>query len=354
MGVGKSIPYPDASFDVVFADNVPEHLPDPAAVFAEVARVLQHHRVDYLAVAVADEGAELRHAGIHIPIAVMNPEKSVFDLLFEHQLEPEIYSFKLLRDFISAASRRGIQAYPVHIKLDSGMHRLGFDPAEVPALIELLHHHTEVSVKSVFSHLAGADSPALDTFTHQQATVFSQCAQLIRDAFPYPVMRHLLNSAGIERFGEYQMDMVRLGIGHYGISALPDVSLPQVCSLKTIILQLKDIPVGETVGYNRNGKITRPTRIAILPVGYADGFDRKLSNGVGEVLVKGIRVPVIGNVSMDLITVDVSDVDVQEGDRVEVFGNEITITEIARKIGTIPYEILTGISRRVKRIYYQE
>ena len=320
----------------------------------EVARVLQHHRVDYLAVAVADEGAELRHAGIHIPIAVMNPEKSVFDLLFEHQLEPEIYSFKLLRDFISAASRRGIQAYPVHIKLDSGMHRLGFDPAEVPALIELLHHHPEVSVKSVFSHLAGADSPALDSFTHQQAAVFSRCAQQIRDAFPYPVMRHLLNSAGIERFGEYQMDMVRLGIGHYGISALPDVSLPQVCSLKTIILQLKDIPVGETVGYNRNGKITRPTRIAILPVGYADGFDRKLSNGVGEVLVKGIRVPVIGNVSMDLITVDVSGVDVQEGDPVEVFGEEITITEIARKIGTIPYEILTGISRRVKRIYYQE
>lgn len=320
----------------------------------EVARALQHHRVDYLAVAVADEGAELRHAGIHIPIAVMNPEKSVFDLLFEHQLEPEIYSFNLLKEFIAAAARRGIQSFPIHIKLDSGMHRLGFDPAEVPALVSLLQHHPEVSVKSVFSHLAGADSPSLDSFTHQQAQVFMQSAHQIASAFSYPVMRHLLNSAGIERFGQYQMEMVRLGIGHYGISALPEVTLPQVCSLKTIILQIKDIPTGETVGYNRNGKVTKPTRIAILPVGYADGFDRKLSNGVGEVLINGRRVPVIGNVSMDLITVDISDVDAGEGDSVEVFGEDITISEIALKIGTIPYEILTGISRRVKRIYYQE
>lgn len=320
----------------------------------EIARTLQHHRVDYLAVAVADEGAELRHAGIHIPIAVMNPEKSVFDLLFEHQLEPEIYSFKLLNDFIAAAARRGIQAYPIHIKLDSGMHRLGFAPAEVPALIALLKLHPEVSVKSVFSHLAGADSPALDAFTHQQARVFRQSAAQLKEAFGYPVMRHLLNSAGIERFGQYQMEMVRLGIGHYGISALPEVALPQVCSLRTIILQIKDIPVGETVGYNRNGKVVKPTRIAILPVGYADGFDRKLGNGVGEVLVKGKRVPVIGNVSMDLVTVDITGIEAQEGDAVEVFGEEITIAEIAGKIGTIPYEILTGISRRVKRVYYQE
>lgn len=320
----------------------------------EIARTLQHHQVDYLAVAVADEGAELRHAGIHIPIAVMNPEKSVFDLLFEHQLEPEIYSFRLLNEFISAAARRGIQAYPVHIKLDSGMHRLGFDPSEVPGLIELLHRHPEVSVKSVFSHLAGADSPVLDAFTHQQARVFTESANQLKEAFSYPVMRHLLNSAGIERFGQYQMEMVRLGIGHYGISALPQLTLPQVCRLKTIILQIKDIPAGETVGYNRNGKVVKPTRIAILPVGYADGFDRKLSNGVGEVLVKGKRVPVIGNVSMDLITIDITGVDAREGDVVEVFGDEITITEIASKIGTIPYEILTGISRRVKRVYYQE
>lgn len=320
----------------------------------EIARTLQHHRVDYLAVAVADEGAELRHAGIHIPIAVMNPEKSVFDLLFEHQLEPEIYSFRLLKEFITAAARRGIQSYPIHIKLDSGMHRLGFDPAELPQLVELLQHHTEVSVKSVFSHLAGSDSPTLDSFTLQQAEVFIQGAAQLQKAFSYPVMRHLLNSAGIERFGEYQLEMVRLGIGHYGISALPEVTLPQVCSLKTIILQIKDIPVGETVGYNRNGKVTKPTRIAILPIGYADGFDRKLSNGVGEVLIGGKRVPVIGNVSMDLITVDISNVDAREGDPVEVFGEEITITEIASKIGTIPYEILTGISRRVKRVYFQE
>lgn len=320
----------------------------------EVARTLQHHRVDYLAVAVADEGAELRHAGIHLPIVVMNPEKSVFDLLFEHQLEPEIYSFRLLNEFIAAASKRGIQAYPVHIKLDSGMHRLGFDPAEVPALIALLQQHTEVSVKSVFSHLAGSDSPQLDAFTHQQALTFTQNALLVQQAFSHPVMRHLLNSAGIERFPSYQMEMVRLGIGHYGISALPEVQLPQVCSMKTIILQIKTIAPGETVGYNRNGKVDRPTRIAILPVGYADGFDRKLSNGVGSVLINGRRAPVIGNVSMDLITVDITEVEAQEGDAVEIFGEGITVSEIASKTGTIPYEILTGISRRVKRVYFQE
>ena len=320
----------------------------------EIARTLQHHRVDYLAVAVADEGAELRHAGIHLPIAVMNPEKSVFDLLFEHQLEPEIYSFKLLREFIAAAAKRGIQGYPVHIKVDSGMHRLGFDPSDVPELLKILRHHQEISVKSVFSHLAGSDSPSLDGFTHHQAQVFEQIAAQFQQAFPHPVMRHLLNSAGIERFPELQMEMVRLGIGHYGISALPQVILPQVCSLKTIILQIKNIEPGETVGYNRSGIINTPTRIAILPIGYADGFDRKLSNGIGQVLIKGRRAPVVGNVSMDLITVDCTGIDAEEGDTVEIFGEGITISEIAVKTGTIPYEILTGISRRVKRVYFQE
>jgi alanine racemase len=320
----------------------------------EVARVLQHHQVDYLAVAVADEGAELRQAGIHLPIVVMNPEKSVFDLVFENQLEPEIYSFRLLKSFIAAAAKRGIQSYPIHLKLDSGMHRLGFDPNELDSLIQLLGKHSEVMVKSVFSHLAGADSPSLDHFTHHQAQIFQFCARRIQEAFYYPIMRHLLNSAGIERFSAYQMEMVRLGIGHYGISALPELKLPQVCTLKTIILQLKMVAAGGTVGYNRSGQVNVPTRIAVLPVGYADGFDRKLSNGVGEVLIKGQRAPVIGNVSMDLTTVDVTGLDVEEGDQVEVFGDGITISEIAQKIETIPYEILTGISRRVKRVYFQE
>lgn len=320
----------------------------------EIARVLQHHRVDALAVAVADEGAELRDAGIHIPIVVMNPEKSVFDLLFEHQLEPEIYSFKLLREFIAAAARRGIQSYPVHLKIDSGMHRLGFIPQEIPELLELLKHSGEIMVKSVFSHLAGADTPELDYFTSKQEAVFTNCANQIRNGVSYPVIRHLLNSAGIERFPEFQFEMVRLGIGHYGISALPEMSLPQVCTLKTIILQLKDIAPGETVGYNRKGIVDTPKRIAVLPIGYADGFDRKLSNGVGEVYIKGMRAPVIGNVSMDLISVDVTGLDVAEGDSVEVFGEHITISEIAIKTATIPYEILTGISRRVKRVYFQE
>ena len=320
----------------------------------EIARALQYHRVDYLAVAVADEGAELRNSGIHIPIVVMNPEKSVFDLLFDYQLEPEIYSFRLLKEFIAAASKRGVQSYPVHLKIDSGMHRLGFDPSELKELAELLIQHSEVLVKSVFSHLAGADAPSLDAFTQQQAGVFKEAALQLQQSLDYPVLRHLLNSAGIERFGDYQMEMVRLGIGHYGISSLPGVSLPQVCSLRTLILQLKTIEAGETVGYNRNGKITTPTRIAVLPIGYADGFDRKLGNGVGEVMIEGRRVPVVGNVSMDLITVDVTGLDVEEGDTVEVFGEGITIAEIAAKIGTIPYEILTGISRRVKRVYIRE
>lgn len=320
----------------------------------EIARVLQHHRVNYLAVAVADEGAELRKSGIYLPIAVMNPELSAFNVLIENQLEPEIYSFKLLKEFTEAVSKLALTHYPVHLKIDTGMHRLGFDPEDIPGLIDWLQQHNEIVVKSVFSHLAGSDSPDLDYFTHQQAEKFRNAAQLIENALSYPVMKHLLNSAGIERFPQYQHNMVRLGIGHYGISALPDIRLPQVCALKTIILQIKEIPGGETIGYSRKWKLSEDRKIAVLPIGYADGYSRRLSNGVGEVYVGGRKVPVVGNVSMDLITIDVTGVDVSEGDTVEIFGDHITISELAEKIQTIPYEILTGVSRRVKRVYYQE
>jgi Alr-MurF fusion protein len=320
----------------------------------EIARTLQHHGCDALAVAVADEGAELRNAGIHIPVVVMNPEKSAFNVLFEHHLEPEIYSMRLLHDFVEAAARLGITSYPVHIKIDSGMHRLGFDPSEIDELIRYLQNQQEVQVRSVFSHLAGSDNPALDYFTATQAEVFQHSALKIRDAFSHQIMFHLLNSAGVERFACYQHDLVRLGIGLYGVSALPEQQLRQVCKLKTIILQLKKIAAGETVGYNRNGKADGDKLIAILPLGYADGFDRKLGNGLGEVFVGGRRAPVIGNVSMDLTAVDVTGMQVQEGDTVEIFGDAITISGIASKIDTIPYEILTGISRRVKRVYIQE
>lgn len=320
----------------------------------EIAKTLQHHRADYLAVAVADEGAELRRAGIRIPIVVMNPEKSSFSVLFENNLEPEIYSFKLLNDFIEAAGKLALTDYPVHIKIDSGMHRLGFDPSEIEQLILVLKQQNQLKVRSVFSHLAGADDPTLDDFTKQQFSIFDDCSKRISAAFSHQIMKHLLNSAGTERFPEYQLDMVRLGIGHYGISALPKIQLKQVCSLKTIILQIKEVKAGETVGYNRRGIVAENKRIAILPVGYADGFDRKLGNGVGEVLIRGKRAKVIGNVSMDLITVDVTGLEAQEGDAVEIFGDNITVAEVAGKLNTIPYEILTGISRRVKRIYFQE
>ena len=318
----------------------------------EVARTLQHHRVDYLAVAVADEGAELRREGIRLPIVVMNPEKGAFGTIFDYKLEPEIYSFRLLELFIQAAEKLGITDFPIHVKIDSGMHRLGFEEKEIPMLVEKLQNQNQVKVRSVFSHLAGADASRFDDFTRQQIAAFTRCADTLSKPFTHRILRHILNSAGIERFPEFQFDMARLGIGHYGISALPDVKLETVCTLKTVILQIKEIRAGETVGYNRNGKITKNSRIGILPVGYADGFDRHLGNGNGEVFVNGHRAKTIGNVSMDLIMIDLTDIPANEGDSVEIFGNRVTIQEVADKLQTIPYEVLTSVSRRVKRVYF--
>lgn len=320
----------------------------------EVARTLQHHHVEYLAVAVADEGAELRREGIRIPIVVMNPEKGSFGMIFDNKLEPEIYSFRLLDAFIDAAEKLGITDYPIHVKIDSGMHRLGFEPKDMERLLERLKKQTQVKVRSVFSHLSGSDEERFDNFTHEQVAVFSACADQLSGAFSHHIMRHILNSAGIERFPEFQFDMVRLGIGHYGISSLPGTTLKQVCALKTIILQIKDVKAGDTVGYSRKGIVEKDKRIAIIPIGYADGFDRKLGNGVGEVLINGQRAKVIGNVCMDLIMVDITGLEASEGDQVEIFGDHLTISEVAGWLHTIPYEILTSVSRRVKRVYYQE
>jgi len=320
----------------------------------EVARTLQLHHCDYLAVAVADEGAELRREGIRIPIVVMNPEKGSFGMIFEHQLEPEIYSFRILESFMAAAEKLGVTDYPVHIKIDSGMHRLGFEPHEIALLIERLKVQNNLKVRSVFSHLAGADEKRFDDFTRHQVKVFTECADLFAQSFEHPIMRHILNSAGIERFPEFQFDMVRLGIGHYGISALPDVKLEPVCALKSIILQIKNVKKGETVGYSRKGIVNEDKQIAVIPVGYADGFDRKLGNGVGEVLINGRRAKVIGNVCMDLTMVDITGIDAKEGDSVEIFGNNLSVNEVAEKLKTIPYEVLTSVSKRVKRVYFQE
>lgn len=320
----------------------------------EVARTLQHHHTDYLAVAVADEGAELRREGIRIPIVVMNPEKGSFGMIFDNKLEPEIYSFRLLDLFIAAAEKLGLVDYPIHIKIDSGMHRLGFESHEMEQLLSRLKGQNQVKVRSVFSHLSGSDESKFDNFTRQQITTFTACADHFSATFSHNIMRHILNSAGIERFPEFQFDMVRLGIGHYGISSLPEANLKQVCALKTVILQIKSVKAGETVGYSRKGIVAVDKRIAIIPIGYADGFDRKLGNGVGEVLINGQRAKVVGNVCMDLVMVDVTGIDAQEGDVIEIFGDNLTISEVAAWLKTIPYEVLTSVSRRVKRVYFQE
>ena len=320
----------------------------------EVARILQHHHCDYVAVAVADEGVELRREGIKIPIVVMNPEKSGFELMFENNLEPEIYSFDLLADFIRAAEKLGITDYPVHVKIDSGMHRLGFELSDIELLVNKLKTSPQIKVRSVFSHLAAADNEKLDNFTKQQIQIFTQCADAISKAFNHKILRHILNSAGIERFPEFQFDMVRLGIGHYGISALKNANLRNVCTLKTIILQIKNVKRGETIGYGRRGIIEKDSKIAILPIGYADGYNRRLGNGLGEVYINGQRAKTVGNVCMDLLMVNVTNIEAREGNSVEIFGENVTISELADKLQTIPYEILTGVSRRVKRVYYNE
>lgn len=320
----------------------------------EVARTLQHHRCDYLAVALADEGAELRDEGIRVPIVVMNPELNSLNTILDHSLEPEIYNFRMLDAFIGTVEKAGIKHYPIHIKIDSGMHRLGFEEQEIDMLIARLKNQQQVKIRSVFSHLAGADDPSLDYFTREQAEAFTQYADKIQSAFSHQIMRHLLNSAGTERFPEYQFDMVRLGIGHYGISSLPNVSLETVCTLRSVILQIKTIKAGETVGYMRNGKIQKTTQIAVIPIGYADGFSRKLGNGKGAVFINGKTCKLIGNVSMDLISVDIGEIAAKEGDSVEIFGSNMKISKIADSLDTIPYEILTSVSRRVKRVYFQE
>jgi len=321
----------------------------------ELAKTLQDHCCDYLAVAVADEGEELRREGITIPIIVMNPEFSSFNKLFDNRLEPEIYNFRLLDALMKETRRRGMTAIPVHIKIDTGMHRLGFQPDEISELCLKLQHQNDLRVVSVFSHPAGSDSTEHDDFTHQQAQLFIQVADTLEDGLGYPIARHFLNSAGISRFPEYQFDMVRLGISLYGIGTDEDAKdLQSVSSLKTTILQIQKVSAGDSIGYNRMSYVARDSRIAILPIGYADGLRRCLSNGVGEVIIGGKRCPIIGNICMDTCMVDVTDADATEGDQAIIFGAALPVTEIAQKSNTIPYEILTSISPRVKRIYFKE
>ncbi|MEO6760612.1 MAG: alanine racemase, partial [Saprospiraceae bacterium] len=321
---------------------------------AEVAKLLEFRQVDYLGVAYADEGVELRQAGVTLPILVLNPEPATFDVMYRYRLEPEVYSLAQLDELIRFAGSQ--KDLTIHLKLDTGMHRLGFEPAAIPALLDRLLAHPQLHVKTVFSHLAASDSAAHDDFTRQQAAAFSAMYEQIKTALGYAPLRHIVNTGGIARWPEFHFDMVRLGIGLYGIdgSGLQE-QLRVVNTLKGTVSQVKTVPVGETVGYNRNGTVTRPTRIATISIGYADGFLRLAGNGHYSVVIRGQPAPTIGNVCMDMTMVDVSDIPtVQEGDDVEVFGEQQPVQELAKCLQTIAYEVFTNISERVKRVYWQE
>ena len=320
----------------------------------EIAKTLQDRGVDYLAVAVADEGAELRRAGITSGIIVMNPEMSAFNTLFDYNLEPEVYNFELLEALIHAAQREGITDFPVHVKLDTGMHRLGFHPKlEIHRLIDRLRYQNALIPRSVFSHFVGSDSPDFDDFSHQQFQLFDQASRQLQLAFPNKILRHICNSAGIQRFPEYHLDMVRLGLGLYGVDPISNHTLSNVTSLRTTILQIRDVPAGESIGYSRRTVVDQTSRIAALPIGYADGLNRKLGNRRGYCLVNGQPAPYVGNICMDVCMIDVTNIPCKEGDIVEIFGNELPVARLAEWLDTIPYEILTGVSQRVKRIYFQ-
>jgi alanine racemase len=324
----------------------------------EIANVLQFHRADYLAVAYADEGVELRKAGIRLPIMVMNPEEQGYEGIFKYDLEPEIYNLRTLA-LLEKASQQfenpSDKVLKIHIKLDTGMHRLGFDEGDIAELISRLKE-SSFKVASVFSHLAASDDASHDGFTYQQIEAFERMCSELQTGLAYGFLKHILNTAGITRFPQAQYEMVRLGIGLYGISNLPEEQpfLEHVSTLKSIISQIKSIPAGATIGYNREFKALKDMQIAIVPVGYADGLSRSLSNGKYSLLVNGKLAPITGNISMDMCMIDISGIPASEGDEVLIFSPSHPITALAKAMHTIPYEVLTGISRRVKRVYFQE
>lgn len=320
----------------------------------EVARTLQDLGVDYLAVAVADEGVELRKAGITMGIIIMNPEMSSFHTLFKYRLEPEIYSFRLLDALVMAARKEGITNFPVHVKLDTGMCRLGFNPDEdIPALIERLQHQQALRVRSVFSHFVGSDSEDFNDFSQWQFERFDRASRQLQEAAPYHILRHICNSAGIARFPERHLDMCRLGIGLYGVDPVTNGRINNVTTLRTTILQIREIQPGTSVGYSRRTVVEKPSRIAAIPIGYADGLDRHLGNRTGYALVNGQKAPYVGNICMDVCMLDVTGIDCREGDSVEIFGDNLPVTVLSDLLGTIPYEVLTSVSERVKRVYFQ-
>lgn len=319
----------------------------------EIAKVMEYNRIDYLAVAYADEGVALRKAGIRVPVMVMNPELVAFDSIIQHNLEPEVYHFLMLDQLIKACNGQEIS---IHIEVDTGMKRLGFDEDELDELIGILRQNPNLRIRSVFSHLAASDEKKHDLFTHEQIQKFTRMSEKIKTAFTYPILSHILNSGGIARFAEAQFDMVRLGIGLYGVDPAEKIQkqLQPMGTLKTVISQLRKVKSHETIGYSRKGTVQRDAQIAVVAIGYADGYSRRLGNGKASMLVNGRKAPTVGNICMDMCMIDVTGIDCKEGDEVIVFGKEIDINEIASKTGTIPYEVLAGVSQRVKRVYFYE
>jgi len=323
--------------------------------FLEIANLLQFNKVDYLGVAYPDEGIILRKNGIKLPILVMNAAPESFDKLIEHQLEPEIYSLSMIREFADFLKTNNAKS-KVHIKLDTGMHRLGIEPKDLTELIAILKVNPQIEIASVFSHLVGSEGVQFDDFTKEQVEILQTGVASMEKELDICIVKHILKSSGIIRFPDYHFEMVRLGIGLHGIGydeALQENLLP-VASLKTRISQIKDIKKGETIGYDRRGEVNQDSRIATIAIGYADGFDRRFSNGVGEVLINGKFAPVIGNVCMDMTMINVTDIQAEEGDEVIIFGKDLPLKTIASKINSIPYEILTKVSERVKRVFYME
>jgi len=318
----------------------------------EIAQFLERHSIDYLGVAFSDEGVRLRKSGIKVPILVMNPDAENLEDIFLYNLETEVYNFRILNKIIQVAEKISAKKILIHLKLDTGMNRLGFQENDLDEFCNLLKNNAQIQVVSIFSHLAAADASELDSFSEYQILKFEKLSRRIGNRLGYMPMRHILNSSGIERFSRYQYDMVRVGIGLYGFSPNNQSKLENVATLKSTISQIKHIPQTETVGYSRKGTLTRDSKIAIVPVGYADGLSRALSNRKGQVLINDTLVPIVGNISMDMFAADVTDLDVHEGDEVIIFGDKYTAQHISDTLNTIPYEILTGISQRVKRVYY--
>jgi len=322
----------------------------------EIANVLQYHQVDYLAVAYADEGVELRKAGIDLPIMVMSPEEHALDTMIRHQLEPEIFNLRTLKLLEKAIKRNVIpqnKPIKIHLKVDTGMHRLGFGMEEISEIIFTIKKNPHLYLQSVFSHLAASDKPAFDEFTREQIKQLTQVKELTIGQFDHKILFHLANSGGISRFPEAHFDMVRIGIGMYGIGDM-EMQLDNAVRLKSVLVQIREVKKGDSVGYNRSWIAEKNTPVGVVSIGYADGLLRALGNQRANLFINGYPVPIIGDVCMDMCMVDLTGINAMENDDVIVFDEEHTVSQLSEIVQTIPYEILSRISRRVKRIYYYE